>query len=330
VLQGGLYAYAIRWAPDGRRLAVIAANAVGGTDPHIGLVSLTDGTVTRLKSLPWPLDYARAIDLGGFSPDGRFLLYARTSEQPGKSATDLGIFALAVDGSQETALVQGSSKDTSPAWAPDGRSVVFVSDRSTNFGLWSIRVDNGRPVGAPELLRGNIGPIQGLGFSRDGSLFFGRLNTRDDVQMADLDPAAPAISSPPVYLIERSLGSNRAASWSPDKQFLAFVRSTPSGDAVVVRSADGAERTLPTLFRDGGYRFAVPAWFPDSRTLLIPDIDRATRRSTYRRVGTRSERPHRYAQRAHSRQCSMGDEFVLGWARLDTGAAGTAARLQSA
>ena len=202
-------------------------------------------------------------------------------EQPGDGDA---IFAIAVDGSQETKLVQGPSTNQSPAWTPDGRAVVFVSDRSTNFGLWSIPVANGKPIGAPELLRANVGPIQGLGFSRDGSFFYGRMNAQDDVLAADLDPATATITSKPAPLIDRSMGSNRGASWSPDQRRLAFVRSTPTGDAVVVRSADGTERTLPTRFRDGGYRFAVPVWFPDGRSLLIPEIDRSIRRSTYRRV----------------------------------------------
>jgi Tol biopolymer transport system component len=270
VLQRDMYVHAIRWAPDGRRLAVITTSlAPGSKDPYIALISLPDATLTRLKSLPWGANYFNAWDLGGFSPDGRFLLYSVSSD---RAAADNGIFAISIDGIQQTALVQGPSKDASPAWAPDGRSVVFVSDRSTNFGLWSIRVDNGRPVGAPELLRGNIGSIQGLGVSRDGALFYGRMNSRDDVYAADIDPATAAITSKPSPLIDRSMGSNRGASWSPDNTFVAFVRSTPSGDAVVVRSADGVERTLPTVFRDGGYRFAVPTWFPDSRSLLIPEI----------------------------------------------------------
>jgi Tol biopolymer transport system component len=283
-----LYVAAIRWAPDGRTLALIATGRgnTGRGNTHIALMSVSDGTLTRLKSLPWSNSYTFGTDygrstLGGFSPDGRWLLYSVAGEQPSDGDA---VFAIAVDGSQETKLVQGPSANQSPAWTPDGRAVVFVSDRSANFGLWSIPVANGKPIGAPELLRANVGQIQGLGFNRDGAFFYGRMNAQDDVLAAELDPATGTITSKPAPLIDRSMGSNRAASWSPDQRRLAFVRSTPTGDAVVVRSADGTERTLPTRFRDGGYRFAVPVWFPDGRSLLIPEIDRSIRRSTYRRV----------------------------------------------
>ena len=266
--QRELYASAITWAPDGSRLAVVTGNARGGTDPHIAIISVSNGAMTRLKSLPWTANYSGAsVELGGFSPDGRFLVYAmRNDLRPGSG----GIFAIAVDGSQETALVQGASKDSSPAWTPDGSAVVFVSDRSTNYGLWSIRVANGKPIGAPELVRGNVGPVQGLGFSRDGSFFYGRLSTQEDVYVADLDPSSLAVTSPPALLSARFVGANRGASWSPDGRYLAFVRSTPSGDSVIIRSADGAERTMPTTFRSGSYGFAVPTWYPDSRSCSCP------------------------------------------------------------
>jgi len=280
---GDLYVGAIRWSPDGRTLALIAAR---WGDVHIALMSLSDGTMTRVKALPWRTDYTFGTDmggvsLGGFSPDGRWLLYSVEGARPGDGDA---IFAIAVDGSQQTTLIHGPSTNQSPAWTPDGRAVVFVSDRGTDFGLWSIAVANGKPASAPELLRANVGHIQGLGFSRNGSLFYGRMNLRDDVLAVDLDPATGALTSQPAPLIDRSMGSNRGARWSPDQRRLAFVRSTPSGDTVVVRSVDGAERTLPTTFRSGPYGFAAPTWFPDGRSLLIPDIDRTVRRKTVRRV----------------------------------------------
>lgn len=77
---------------------------------------------------------------------------------------------------------------------------------------------------------------------------------------------------------------NRGASWSPDGRYLAFVRSTPFGDSVIIRSGDGTERTMATTFRSGGYGFAVPSWYPDNRSVLVPDIDRSRRRSTFRCV----------------------------------------------
>jgi Tol biopolymer transport system component len=281
LLRGEIYATDIAWAPDGSALAMIRGQARGGTDPHIALISVADGTITRLKSLPYRAGYQRAsAELGGFSPDGRHLVYA----VPNDIAPDQGgVFAIARDGSHEAALVPGRSGDTSPVWAPDGNAVIFVSDRSVNYGLWSVKVANGKAVGGPELLRGNVGPVQALGFARDGSLFFGRMTSQDDALVAELDAHGASVT-PPALLVDSGIGANRGASWSPDGRYLAFVRSNGSEDTVIVRRPDGTERKLATRFNDGGYGFAMPSWLPDSRSLLVPDVDRSARRSVIRKV----------------------------------------------
>ena len=281
LLHGDIFTSDIAWSPDGSALAAIMMQAQGGTAPHIALISTADGSITRLKSLPYRQGYNRApAELGGFSPDGRHLLYA----VPNDLAPDQGgIFAIARDGSHEAVLVRSRSKDTSPLWTPDGSAVLFVSDRSVNYGLWSVKVANGKALGDPELLRGNVGPLQALGFARDGSLFYGRMTSEDDVLVTEFD-ADGALATRPSLLIDGCIGANTGASWSPDGRHIAFVRANGSERTVVVRRPDGTEQKLATRFNDGGFGFAMPTWLPDSRSLLVPDIDGRARRSVFRQV----------------------------------------------
>ena len=166
-----------------------------------------------------------------------------------------------------------------------------MSDRSGSPALWTIRVDNGVPKGTAELVRPNLGNVRVLGFTRDGSYFYGLQNGQADVYVAKLNPSNLGFTAPPTPLTDRFVGSNSGASWSPDGRHVAFVRGPDRRSKVlVVRSvADGTERTLPTKLLDG-YLPAQqgPAWFPDSRSVLVSDTDQANRKTSFRRVDVES------------------------------------------
>jgi len=277
--NGGQYPFELTWSPDGTIIAASVIDYGNDRTSHIMLISAANGSVRRLKSTGW-----RTPSLGGFSPDGKFLLYTlgRSSD-----AGDLDILAIAVDGSDETTLVDGSSNDRQPVWTPDGKAIVFVSDRSGSDGLWSVRVEGRLAKGSAELIRPNVGPIQLLGFSRDGSLFYGSQNGQVDVFVATLNPGTLALTGRPTALTDRFVGSNSGASWSPDGRQVAFVRGPDRrSKQIVVRSvAEGTERTLPTKFVDG-YLLGQhgPVWFPDGRSVLVSDSDATSRKTTLRRV----------------------------------------------
>ena len=199
--------------------------------------------ITSLKSTGW-----HEPTIGGFSPDGRFLVYSLPNDDGGHGA----VFALAVDGSREVPLVQNSANNWAPLWSPDGGRVVFLSNRSGIAGLWSIRVADGRPQGEPELVRANMVGTTPLGFTKDGSYYYRAGNLWRDAYTAELDPDTLAISKP-TLVTDRFVGSNFDPALSPDGKYIAFLRrvvgSGPgAGQSLIVRSmtqrrrADGRHR----------------------------------------------------------------------------------------
>ena len=62
--------------------------------------------------------------------------------------------------------------DSAPLWSPDGRAIVFVSDRQRVLSAWMAPMTNGRVNGEPRLVKEDIGRVWPRGFTRDGALHY--------------------------------------------------------------------------------------------------------------------------------------------------------------
>jgi len=266
------------WSPDGEH--VLATFSRRDRTNQIGLVAVADGSVRVLKTLDW-----RGPSKMSFSPDGRTIAYAF---QPQEDSPNRDIFLLATDGSRETTLIEHPANDRFPVWTPDGEKVVFASDRTGSMSLWAIRVRDGRPQGVAELVKRDTGRILPLIFTPEGSFYYGRSTSMQDVYIASLDLATGKLFEAPTRPIQRFVGANGWPDWSPDGRYLAYssVRKTMvTGDGfgsrvIVIRSVEtGEERELsPGLF----WPHLRPRWSPDGSFLLVGATDAKGREGLYR------------------------------------------------
>jgi Tol biopolymer transport system component len=276
----GLY-YIHAWSPDKRYIAAVHSSS---DNTHtIILISTGDSSTKRLKTTG--TNYPQ---VGGFSPDGRFLVYP-LSKRP--NDTTGGVFLLATDGNLESILVraseQGPTNFTYAGWSPDGRRVIFISDRSGRRALESIRVVDGRPEGPPEELSvGVFGPGQfPMGFTQDGSFFYGQREIRVEAYTAEFDPVAMKVLSP-TPITDRAVGNNLGPEMSPDGASVAFIRrreGMPSAVMVRPLASGGEERVVGTINGTGTYGARALQWFPDGRSLLVTDGVNP-RRKRFRRI----------------------------------------------
>lgn len=250
----------VDWSPDGKRiLGLLSRNREAD---RLVVVSVDDGAVKVLNASRAP---GRAV----FSPDGTQIAY----DAPARGKTWMrDVFLVAADGSRETPVDVHPSDDMLVGWTPDGRRIVFVSDRTGAPGVWAVGMLNGRLSGAPELIRPEIGVIHPLGFTATGSLMYGVRTGIREAYVAEIDPATGTVVAPPAPAADRFLGANRSPRWSPDGQYLAYVsnrtrrRNQLAADTLCIRSAaTGETRDLsPGL----DFMNAIQ-WYPDGRALLV-------------------------------------------------------------
>jgi len=256
------------WSSDGSFIATY----IEGWDEtiRIALVSVPDGKVSTLKTLAGEVKPSQLWEQQlSVSPDGRFIAYA-WPDQYGNNE----LFVLATDGSSEVPVAPHATDDDTPFWTPDGKRLVFVSDRAGRRDLLAIEMKDGRPVGEPVSVYSNLGPVRLMGFTGDGSLAYAQPLRESNVFVSDLDWAANAAANTR-RLSDRFVGTNRDAAWSPDGTRLAYLSErTGTGletnDFLVIKSLqDGSERDIAL---DSALRVLTdtrPAWTEDGTAILL-------------------------------------------------------------
>lgn len=129
-----------RWSPDGSRLVYYSGNPV----PRVVLLDAEKGTARPLEA---PLEPSNVF---AWSPDGSSLIIGcPTADHPHAAICEVPLDA---DGRAVGSRVLASDRSRNlwqARWAPDGRSLYYLSYRDGFWNLWMQRFDpdRGRAVG---------------------------------------------------------------------------------------------------------------------------------------------------------------------------------------
>jgi Tol biopolymer transport system component len=256
------------WSSDGKHL-------VGTAGKDIVMISVEDGSMRVLKTFGHDLEGMR------ISPDGRFIVYAYAPNEDDPFQRD--IFLLATDGSHDSPLIEHPSHDYEPVWTPDGKGIVFVSNRTGTTGIWMLKVVNGQPRGRPKLIKQTTGLIHAKGFTQDGSYYYEVMLGEHDIYVATLDPETGGLLGASTKLKLPYEGWNRAPAWSPDGQYIAYIsrhdftRSAGDDFPPVLTLYSVNSGKVRELSPEPPFQLIQlnpgPQWSPDGRSLLVSGLD---------------------------------------------------------
>lgn len=177
------------------------------------------------------------------------------------NTTDRDIWILDAKRGISTRFTFDPHLDDAPAWSPDGKNIVFVSNRNNQFDLYMGNADS---PGQEKLLLHTDEPKAESSLTKDGRfLLFSAIGnkTSGDIWALPLQGEAK-----PVALAQTQY-PERFGRVSPDGKWLAYTSGESGGPEIYVRPFSGSEGSAGPKWqvsKGGGLR---SIWRPDGKGL---------------------------------------------------------------
>ena len=145
------------------RIATSTAIGLSAALCTLCLLGIATETSTASTTLP-PSAHAKPAEMKPFtvddlvrikrltdpqvSPDGHYVAFVlrETDMEANRGRTDVWLLDLARKDSQPRRLTQNDANDSSPRWAPDSRTIYFLSTRSGQSQVWRLSLEGGEAM----------------------------------------------------------------------------------------------------------------------------------------------------------------------------------------
>lgn len=210
---------------DGKMLAISHQGPETNNRSSIYVLPATGGTPRMVTPL-------QPSYLHGWSPDGKWLVYAGGRKEPNNPTgpDKYDIYKIPVEGGQEIKLAAAGGRSDGPEYSPDGQWIYFNSTRNGSMQIWRMKPDG---TGAEQVTSdeyNNWFPH----ISPDGKWIV-MISYLSDVSPEDhpyyrhcyirLMPIANGPAKIIAY-VYGGQGTINVPSWSPDSKRIAFVSNS--------------------------------------------------------------------------------------------------------
>jgi Tol biopolymer transport system component/DNA-binding winged helix-turn-helix (wHTH) protein len=246
---------ALAWSPDGKWLAW-PDRAQAGEPFRIVLFEL-ESSQKRVLTAP-PAGSLGDLDVA-FAPDSQSLAFLRS---PVPGVEDAWIVKLA--GGEPRRVTTDNVKVHGVDWTPDGRHLVYASNRGGLFSLWRSSVTESSESREPQSLGTGGGNTDAPSVAPDGKRIAYEL-WQDEANIYRLDLKQPSDAQATKLLFSTRWDWNPA--YSPDGARIAFVSDRRGSSEIWMADKDGGNLVQRTSF--GGPLVTAPQWSPDSGQIVF-------------------------------------------------------------
>ena len=213
--------------------------------------AMVAGTPAPVTSGTMPITQPRV------SPDGSWIVFRTRGQQE-------DLFVIRPDGTDLRQLTNDAFKDRGPAWSPDGRRIVFYSNRSGRYEVWTVQQDGSN--------------LQQVTVTTGRSQWFPRFSpdarwiavrNESGTSLVDLTGPLPAHEMQSLPPLGHGSIVFAGSEWSSDGRALLGTRSsvpTFESDAIVVYRLDSG--TYEVVLEMPRISVEGPVWLGDGRRIL--------------------------------------------------------------
>jgi Tol biopolymer transport system component/DNA-binding winged helix-turn-helix (wHTH) protein len=252
------YAPALAWSPEGKALFTSARGTPGSPLAIVRInIETGDQEVITAPSREIVGDLDPAV-----SPDGRALAFLRTK---GFGTSDIYAVSLSAESHAKTQPRQlttdGMNGTGPPAWTPDGRELIFSSNRGGRRELWRLPISSS---GDPVRVSWSSEDAYNVAMSLHGNrLVYGRQNHSAGLWKIPIESAR---AGEPVR-VTATTRMDQFPHYSPDGKRIVFESDRSGVHEIWISDADGSNAVQLTSFGEG--RSGSPRWSPDGRTITF-------------------------------------------------------------